>query len=170
MLSVTGKICVSPTCKLCGQYSVRLLQVTLIVFWNLFIILGWHQQQQVTHVELLCFKSLLNIYHKMCSLHREEWELSEQCLGLWGILKGEGTWYEGPYVLAERMKENLLWKFKEWYEILTLPGADRFWTPLSEMNKICSEEAGIRNCRNRSCDTRYHKEYLQLLSSQFLNL
>ena len=26
--------------KLCGQYPVRLLQVTLIVFWNLFIILG----------------------------------------------------------------------------------------------------------------------------------
>ena len=118
----------------------------------------------------MCFKSLLNIYRTMCTMHREDWELAEQCLGLWGFLKGDETWYEEPDILAERIKENLLWKFKKWYEILTLPGADRSWTPLSEMNKICSEEAGIRSCRNRSCDTRYHKEYLQLLSSQVLYL
>ena len=53
--------------------------------------------------------------------------------------------------------------------ILELPGNDSIWTlPFRDEQDMIVKEAGIRSCRNRSCDTRYHKEYydviVQLLS------
>ena len=44
----------------------------------------------------------------MFTVHRADRELTEQCLGLAGAIKGEETGYEGSAVLAERIKENLL--------------------------------------------------------------